>query len=161
MCMGGWVERGGRERGDSVSVSKRVRRGRERIGRDKMMYICKRTHAFLLFLSPSLSLSLFLSPSLPPTFTHTHITYTPCTMQISIHGYGFCKGAKEGFFLVLRNIARVGVVGIIGNFVVLLGKIIIGAATGLLVYVYFEYIIRIEETPVFVVVVSVHMPKLC
>jgi len=51
-------------------------------------------------------------------------------IQAAIFNYGFCKSAKEAFFLILRNAARVFAVTVVGSFICLLGKFFIcGAAT--------------------------------
>ena len=44
-------------------------------------------------------------------------------IQTAIYGYSFCKAARCAFFLILRNILRVGAVNIVGDFVLLLGKV--------------------------------------
>ena len=51
-------------------------------------------------------------------------------IQAAIFNYGFCKSAKEAFFLILRNAARVFAVTVVGTFVTMLGKVFIcGVAT--------------------------------
>lgn len=44
-------------------------------------------------------------------------------IQTAIYGYSFCKAARCAFFLILRNILRVMAVGIVADFVLLLGKV--------------------------------------
>ena len=44
-------------------------------------------------------------------------------IQTAIHGYSFCKACRAAFFLLLRNILRVIGVKLVGDFVLLLGKV--------------------------------------
>jgi hypothetical protein len=44
-------------------------------------------------------------------------------IQTAIHGYSFCKAARVAFFLLLRNVLRVLGVSIVGDFVLILGKV--------------------------------------
>lgn len=44
-------------------------------------------------------------------------------IQTAIYGVSFCKGARLAFFLILRNILRVISVNMVGDFVLLLGKV--------------------------------------
>lgn len=41
----------------------------------------------------------------------------------AIYGHSFCKAARKGFFLLLRNILRVAAVNILSTFVLFLGKV--------------------------------------
>jgi hypothetical protein len=43
--------------------------------------------------------------------------------QTAIFGYSFCTAAKKAFFLILRNILRIAAVSMVGDFVLLLGKV--------------------------------------
>ena len=47
------------------------------------------------------------------------------TIQTAIFGYSFCKAARCAFFLIARNILRVVAVNMVGDFVLLLGKVIV------------------------------------
>jgi len=49
--------------------------------------------------------------------------------------YSFCKAAREAFFLIARNIARIAVLGVVGDFVLLLGKLVITLGTGFFAYI--------------------------
>jgi len=46
-------------------------------------------------------------------------------IQTAIFGKGFCSGAKDAFFLILRNFLRVGALTAVGGFVMSIGKIFI------------------------------------
>jgi len=46
-------------------------------------------------------------------------------IQTAIFGTSFCKSAREGFFLILRNILRVGSIGYVSTLVVFVGKLFI------------------------------------
>jgi len=52
-------------------------------------------------------------------------------IQIALTGKNFCMAAKDGFFLVLRNPLRFGIVAGIGSIFVFFGKIFIAAITAL------------------------------
>eukprot|EP00296_Roombia_truncata_P007567 JP446011.1.p1 GENE.JP446011.1~~JP446011.1.p1 ORF type:complete len:598 (-),score=136.03 JP446011.1:114-1907(-) len=53
-------------------------------------------------------------------------------IQVAIHGVSFCKGAKDGFSLLLRNCLRVAAITPISSVFVGLGKIFITAVTAFL-----------------------------
>lgn len=46
-------------------------------------------------------------------------------VQTAIFGSSFCKAAKDAFFLILRNILRVGAVTLVGSFVTFIGKVFV------------------------------------
>ena len=46
-------------------------------------------------------------------------------IQTAIYGYSFCKAARTAFFLILRNILRVGAVNMGSEFVLVLGEVYI------------------------------------
>merc|ERR1711981_892930 len=46
---------------------------------------------------------------------------------IAIHGISFCTAAKRSFFLILRNIARIGAVAMLSTIFLFLGKMFICA----------------------------------
>lgn len=52
----------------------------------------------------------------------------------AIYGYSFCRAARKGFFLLLRNILRVAAVNIISSFLLLVGKLVIPITTTFLAY---------------------------
>lgn len=60
-------------------------------------------------------------------------------IQTAIYGYSFCKAARKAFFLLLRNILRVAAVSIVGDFVLLLGKLFVPVATTFLLYLILAY----------------------
>ena len=41
----------------------------------------------------------------------------------AIYGYSFCRAARKGFFLLLRNILRVAAVNMISSFFLFIGKV--------------------------------------
>jgi len=61
-------------------------------------------------------------------------------IMIAIHGYGFCKAAKEAFQLLLRNALRVAAINVIGDFMLFLGKLVVAAGTVLIALAYFNAI---------------------
>jgi len=59
-------------------------------------------------------------------------------IQTAIFGTSFCKSAREGFFLILRNILRVSSIGYVSTLVVFVGKLFISIITTGLVYMVME-----------------------
>jgi choline transporter-like protein 2/4/5 len=51
-------------------------------------------------------------------------------IQTAIFGTHFCASAKNAFFLILRNIARIGACTIVSEFVIIIGKMFICSVTG-------------------------------
>jgi len=51
-------------------------------------------------------------------------------IQTAIFGTHFCASAKNAFFLILRNIARIGACTIVSEFVMIIGKMFICSVTG-------------------------------
>merc|ERR1711871_468273 len=55
---------------------------------------------------------------------------------IAIHGISFCTAAKRAFFLILRNILRIGSVALLSTIFLFLGKMLIcGVPTAVAVYI--------------------------
>merc|ERR1712072_635018 len=55
---------------------------------------------------------------------------------IAIHGISFCTAAKRSFFLILRNIARIGAVAILSTIFLFLGKMFVcGVPTAVAMYI--------------------------
>ena len=50
-------------------------------------------------------------------------------IQTAIFGTNFCTSAKNAFFLILRNIARISACSMVADFVVIIGKIFIAVMT--------------------------------
>lgn len=50
-------------------------------------------------------------------------------IQTAIFGTSFCKSAREAFFLILRNIGRIGAITYISSAVLIVGKVFISAVT--------------------------------
>jgi choline transporter-like protein 2/4/5 len=55
-------------------------------------------------------------------------------IQTAIFGTHFCASAKNAFFLILRNIARIGACTIVSEFVIIIGKMFICVITGGIAY---------------------------
>ncbi|GMI20316.1 hypothetical protein TeGR_g8471 [Tetraparma gracilis] len=55
-------------------------------------------------------------------------------IQTAIFGKNFCMAAKAAFFLILRNIARIGACTLVSEFVIIIGKVFICVITGGLCY---------------------------
>lgn len=66
-------------------------------------------------------------------------------IQTAIFGFPFCKAARKGFFLVLRNVRRVAALESVGNFIFFITKIMISATCALACYVWLGAAFR-EET---------------
>lgn len=49
-------------------------------------------------------------------------------IQTAIHGKGFCSGAKDGFFLIARNILRIGALQVVSGILLFLGKVFVTSA---------------------------------
>lgn len=58
-------------------------------------------------------------------------------VMIAIYGKGFCWSAKEAFMLLLRNIVRAAVLDKVVGFVLLIGKLVVTAAMGVLTWALF------------------------
>jgi Plasma-membrane choline transporter len=50
-------------------------------------------------------------------------------IQTALFSTSFCKSSREAFYLIARNIARVGAVGVISEFVIMIMKLVICLAT--------------------------------
>mmetsp|Transcript_29167 Transcript_29167/g.93367 ORF Transcript_29167/g.93367 Transcript_29167/m.93367 type:complete len:523 (-) Transcript_29167:1786-3354(-) len=55
-------------------------------------------------------------------------------IQTAIFSYSFCTAARKAFFLILRNLLRIAAVSLVGDFVLLLGKLLIPATTTFIAY---------------------------
>jgi len=56
-------------------------------------------------------------------------------IQIALRGKNFCTSAFDGFAIVIRNLGRWSILGVIGGVFNLIGKLFIAALTGLIGYV--------------------------
>jgi len=56
-------------------------------------------------------------------------------IQIALTGKSFCFAAKDGFFLVMKNPLRFGVLASIGSIFILFGKLFIAAISTLIGFV--------------------------
>lgn len=66
-------------------------------------------------------------------------------IQTAIYGTNFCKSARQAFFLILRNILRVAAVSMVGDFVLLIGKLFIPIMTTFVCYLCMAYGIDSSE----------------
>ena len=55
-------------------------------------------------------------------------------IQTAIFGTSFCTSAREAFFLILRNMGRIGAVSYVSGAVLIIGKLFISATTTSLSY---------------------------
>ncbi len=55
-------------------------------------------------------------------------------IQTAIFGYSFCRAARSAFFLILRNMARIGAISYVSAAVLIIGKLFISVATTALAY---------------------------
>jgi Plasma-membrane choline transporter len=46
-------------------------------------------------------------------------------IQTALFSTSFCKSAREGFYLIARNIARIGAVSLVSEFLVIIMKLLI------------------------------------
>jgi len=65
-------------------------------------------------------------------------------IQTAIFGYNFCKAAREAFFLILRNAARITSIGLVSQLTVIFFKIVIVVGIGVssfftMQWLYFDY----------------------
>ncbi|KAL7548947.1 hypothetical protein ACHAWF_012218 [Thalassiosira exigua] len=59
-------------------------------------------------------------------------------IQTAIFGYSFCKAARMGFFLILRNALRISAVSVVSQIVLFIGKLFITVASSVAGYYYLE-----------------------
>mmetsp|Transcript_17234 Transcript_17234/g.36441 ORF Transcript_17234/g.36441 Transcript_17234/m.36441 type:complete len:724 (+) Transcript_17234:658-2829(+) len=59
-------------------------------------------------------------------------------IQTAIFGYPFCKAARMGFFLILRNSLRISAVSVVSQFILFIGKVFITVASTVPGYLYLE-----------------------
>lgn len=60
-------------------------------------------------------------------------------IQTSIYGYSFCKACRAAFFLIARNVLRVFAVSMVGDFVLLMGRVCVPLLTTFLCYLALAY----------------------
>ncbi|KAK3768435.1 hypothetical protein RRG08_053427 [Elysia crispata] len=70
---------------------------------------------------------------------------------IAVHGRNFCSAAKHGFLLIMRNVLRAAILDKVCDFLMLISKLLITAATGAVAYFWFQ-----REVPV----VDEYVPEL-
>ncbi|KAM3571813.1 hypothetical protein VYU27_006151 [Nannochloropsis oceanica] len=51
-------------------------------------------------------------------------------IQTAINGTSFCTSGKKAFFLIARNILRIGAVSLVSEFVIIIGKVFISVCAG-------------------------------
>lgn len=59
-------------------------------------------------------------------------------IQTAIFSSSFCRSARDGFFLVLRNAGRIGAISLVSDVVIVIGKIFIATLTGGLAYYFMD-----------------------
>jgi choline transporter-like protein 2/4/5 len=59
-------------------------------------------------------------------------------IMIAVHGYNFCTAAKEGFFLVMRNVLRAVVLDKVCDFIMFISKLMVTGATTVLAFFWFQ-----------------------
>ena len=62
-------------------------------------------------------------------------------IQTALYGYSFCKSTRCAFFLILRNILRVGAVNMVADFVLMLGKLLVPLVSTFVAYLIIAYAI--------------------
>jgi len=80
-------------------------------------------------------------------------------IQTAIFGYPFCKAAREAFFLILRNAARMTAVGVVSSLAVWFMKLVIIAGIGVssfftLEWLYSDYMWSITAVTIFISIIS-------
>lgn len=65
-------------------------------------------------------------------------------IQTAIFGTPFCTSAREAFFLILRNFARIGAVSYVSGAVLIIGKLFISAITTTLSYIMMSQMLQDE-----------------
>ncbi|GFS06978.1 choline transporter-like protein 2 [Elysia marginata] len=70
---------------------------------------------------------------------------------IAVHGQNFCSAARDGFLLIMRNVLRAAILDKVCDFLMLISKLLITAATGTVAYFWFT-----KEVPV----VDEYVPEL-
>jgi hypothetical protein len=61
-------------------------------------------------------------------------------IQTAIHGSSFCFACKEGFFLVCRNVLRVGALHVVSGLAMMIGKLFVTGFVGVAAYYVFSEI---------------------
>ena len=80
-------------------------------------------------------------------------------IQTAIHGSSFCHGAMDSFFLVARNIGRIGAVSLVSGFALLIMKVFVTALTSATFYyfidkVYSDQLFDLVAPTVLVMIIS-------
>jgi len=80
-------------------------------------------------------------------------------IQTAIFGYPFCKAAREAFFLILRNAARMTAVGVVSSLAVWFMKLVIVAGIGVasfftMEWLYSDYMYSITAVTIFICIIS-------
>ncbi|CAN0007533.1 unnamed protein product, partial [Choristocarpus tenellus] len=60
-------------------------------------------------------------------------------IQTAMFGYNFCKAAKKAFFLIARNIARVGSISVVSEIVLIIGIVVTPLCSTFLFYIMVDY----------------------
>eukprot|EP00903_Cladosiphon_okamuranus_P016544 g15262.t1 len=65
-------------------------------------------------------------------------------IQVAIFSTSFCRSSKNAFWLIARNLARVGAVTVVTDFVVFIMKLVIGLGTAGATYVFLQSFMKDE-----------------
>ena len=60
-------------------------------------------------------------------------------IQTALYGHSFCKSTRCAFYLIMRNILRVGAVNVVGDFVLMLGKLLVPLVSTFVAYLIIAY----------------------
>ncbi len=62
-------------------------------------------------------------------------------IQTAVNGTGFCTSSKKAFFLIARNILRIGAVSLVSEFVIIIGKVFVSVLAGGISYYTMTYLL--------------------
>lgn len=63
-------------------------------------------------------------------------------IQTAVNGTAFCASGKKAFFLIARNILRIGAVSLVSEFVIIIGKIFVSVLAGGISYYSMTYFLQ-------------------
>ena len=69
-----------------------------------------------------------------PYFPYARNAY----IMVGIKGYGYCAAAQRAISLIISNALRLAAVNIVGDFLIILGKLCVCAACGVLAFLMTE-----------------------
>jgi hypothetical protein len=65
-------------------------------------------------------------------------------IQTAVNGTAFCTSGKKAFFLIARNILRIGAVSLVSEFVIVIGKVFVSVLAGGISYYSMNYFLDDE-----------------